>query len=121
MALSKRQQPIEGHLLQWPWILFKADYTKVKRANGMDAYFFLRFLRMAIRIFLPIWLVSWAILLPVTSVGTQVGNDTGLDRLVFGNISPDKQSRYAAHIILIYFFTGTYQTLSESTFMVNLL
>jgi hypothetical protein len=86
----------------------------------MDAYFFLRFLRMAIRIFLPIWLVSWAVLLPVTSVGTQVGNDTGLDRLVFGNISPDKQSRYAAHIILIYFFTGMCQALPESAFMVNL-
>jgi calcium permeable stress-gated cation channel len=72
----------------------------------MDAYFFLRFLRMAIRIFLPIWILSWAVLLPVTSVNTDVDHATGLNRFVFGNVAPDKQTRYAAHIILVYLFTG---------------
>jgi calcium permeable stress-gated cation channel len=72
----------------------------------MDAYFFLRFLRMGVRVFLPIWLLSWLVLLPVDSVGTQVGAASGLDRLTFGNVSPDKQSRYYAHLVLVYLFTG---------------
>jgi hypothetical protein len=72
----------------------------------MDAYFFLRFLRMAVRIFLPIWLLSWLVLLPVDSVGIQAEATSGLDRFTFGNVSPDKQVRYAAHIILVYIFTG---------------
>jgi hypothetical protein len=106
---SKRQDPLIGNILKWPLAIFKADYTKVKRTNGMDAYFFLRFLRMAIRIFLPIWFFSWAILLPITSVHTSVDNATGLDRFVFGNVSNDKQSRYAAHVILAWAFTGEWR------------
>lgn len=82
-----------------------ADYRDIKDKNGMDAYFYVRFLRMIVRILVPIWLISWLILLPTTSVGTTVGAHSGLDRFIFGNVAPDKQSRYAAHIILAWFFT----------------
>ncbi|KAG5638302.1 hypothetical protein H0H81_000827 [Sphagnurus paluster] len=104
--LSKRIQPLSRSLLLWPLAVYNADYREIIKANGMDAYFFVRFLRLMARIFLPIWFVSWAVLLPTTSVSTRVGNNAGLDILVFGNISPDKQDRYAAHIILVYIFTG---------------
>jgi hypothetical protein len=63
---------------------------------------------MMARIFLPIWLVSWAVLMPIDSVNTRVGNNAGLDLFVFGNIAPNKQERYAAHIILVYLFTGAW-------------
>ncbi|KAG5350310.1 hypothetical protein C0989_011642 [Termitomyces sp. Mn162] len=43
---------------------------------------------------------------PPPSVNTFVGNDDGLDRFTFGNIEPTKQKRYAAHLILVYFFTA---------------
>lgn len=71
----------------------------------MDAFFFVRFLRMMARIFLPIWIISWAVLLPITGVG-KTNELVGLDQFTFGNIAPSQQPRYAAHIILIYFFTG---------------
>jgi hypothetical protein len=58
------------------------------------------------RIFIPIWFLSWAVLLPVTSVHTSDNDTTGLDRFVFGNVGPDEQSRYWAHILLAYIFTG---------------
>ena len=74
----------------------------------MDAYFFVRFLRMMVKIFLPIWFISWPVLLPVTSVGMDTGK-TGLDRFTFGNVGPRYQSRYAAHIVLIWLFTSTSQ------------
>lgn len=71
----------------------------------MDAYFFVRFLRMMTRIFIPIWLVSWAVLLPIHAAGRTNGLN-GLDQFTYGNIA--QPERYSAHIILIYFFTGTY-------------
>lgn len=82
-----------------------ADYRDIKTQNGMDAYFFVRFLRMMVRVLVPIWLISWVILLPVTSVGTTTQEHTGLDRFTFGNVAPDKQGRYAAHLILAWLFT----------------
>lgn len=61
---------------------------------------------MMVKVFLPIWVLSWIILLPATSVGTNVATNSGLDRFIFGNVAADKQERYAAHIILVYIFTG---------------
>jgi hypothetical protein len=86
--------------------VYKANYTDIIKANGLDAYFFVRFLRMMVKILLPIWFFSWAVLLPIDSVHSRVGNNTGLALLTYGNISPDKSARYAAHLILVYFFTG---------------
>lgn len=63
-----------------------------------------------VKILLPIWLLSWVVLLPVTSVNTQVGQKKGLDRFIFGNVQSDKQARYAAHLIMVYLFTGMYSS-----------
>jgi len=92
--------------LSWPWAVFMSDPEEIKHANGLDAYFFVRFLRMMVKIFLPIWIISWAVLLPTTSVGTGVSGHSGLDRFIFGNVANDQTERYAAHIILVYIFTG---------------
>ncbi|KAI0064338.1 DUF221-domain-containing protein [Artomyces pyxidatus] len=102
---SKRQPPLSSKLLGWPISVYNADYRKIKNINGMDAYFYVRFLRMMVRVMLPIWLLSWAVLLPITSVNTTVAGHTGLDKFIFGNVSPDKQSRYAAHVLLTWIFT----------------
>ena len=83
--------------------MWNADYRAIKNINGLDAYFFVRFLRMMIRILFVIWPVSWAILLPLTSVGTSVSND-GLTKFTFGNIAPNLQSRYWAHLICAWIF-----------------
>jgi calcium permeable stress-gated cation channel len=63
---------------------------------------------MMVKILLPVWFLSWAVLLPVTSVKTQVGQNTGLNLFIFGNISSDKQPRYAAHLVVVYLITGMY-------------
>lgn len=52
----------------------------------------------------PIWLLSWAILLPVDAANSDVDHKSGLDRLTFGNVAKNKQSRYWAHLILDYCF-----------------
>lgn len=100
-----RVKPFEAGFLTWPIALFKTDYRDVQQVNGPDAYLFVRFLRMMIRVLLPIWFISWIVLMPVTSVNNSVANNTGLDRFIFGNVARNNQDRYAAHIILAYLFT----------------
>ena len=100
---SRRFDPIA--LLSWPFYLFKADHKAIKRANGLDAYFFVRFLRMMVKVFLPIWIVTWVVLLPVTSVGSRADGSEGLDLFVFGNVTKDKRVRFAAHVVLLWLST----------------
>jgi hypothetical protein len=93
-------------LLGWITSAFNADFEKIKDINGLDCYFYVRFLRMMVRIMLPIWLLSWAVLLPLTSVNTGVPGHSGLDMFIFGNIAPTQQSRYAGQLILTWIFTS---------------
>ncbi|KAF8962613.1 hypothetical protein BDZ97DRAFT_1824617 [Flammula alnicola] len=102
---EKRIQPLSRNPFLWPLAVYRGDYRAIIAANGLDAYFFVRFLRLMAIILVPIWLISWAVLLPVTSVGTSVAGLSGLDKFTFGNVAPDKQKRYAAHLILVYGFT----------------
>lgn len=102
---TKRSEPMSRSLFAWPIAVWKMDYRDIIAANGMDAYFFVRFLRMAVKMFLPIWIVSWAVLLPVTSVGTGKPGNEGLNLFTFGNVADEHRVRYAAHLILVYFFT----------------
>ncbi|KAF8532450.1 hypothetical protein JB92DRAFT_2688545 [Gautieria morchelliformis] len=103
---NKRVSPLPTGLLAWPLAVWRADPLVVREQNGLDAYMFLRFLRMMVKILFPIWLVSWLVLLPVTSVGTSMPGRTGLDRFTFGNVAPNVTDRYAAHLLLAYLFTG---------------
>lgn len=105
---SKRVNRLSHGLFAWPLAVLKADYRHIKVVNGMDAYFFVRFLRMMCRVFFPIWLISWAILLPSTSVGTEVPPHSGLDKFVFGNIEKGKTNRYGAHLLLVWLFTSEF-------------
>ena len=85
-----------------------ADHCKIKNINGLDSYFFVRFLRMMVRAMLPIWLVSWAVLLPLTSISTEVfGFNEGLYRFTFSNINAtDNRDRYTALLVLTWIFTS---------------
>ncbi len=104
----KRQQPLSPRLLGWLISVFNADLDKIKDINGLDCYFFVRFLRMMVRVMLPIWLLSWMVLLPLTAVHTEVAGHSGLDILIFGNIVPNKQDRYAGHLLLVWVFTSRF-------------
>ncbi|KAL1745478.1 hypothetical protein HDZ31DRAFT_81894 [Schizophyllum fasciatum] len=82
--------------------LSKLDPRNIIPASGLDAYLFVRFLRMLTRIFAPIWVLSWLILLPLDAVG---GAGDGLERFTFGNVSRTNTARYWAHLILAWVFT----------------
>ncbi|PPQ92296.1 hypothetical protein CVT25_008893, partial [Psilocybe cyanescens] len=102
---GKRISPLSRNMFLWPLAVFRGDYRAIISANGLDAYFFVRFLRVMAITFLPIWFISWAVLLPLTSVNTSVTGFAGLDKFSFGNVAPNKQKRYAGHLILAFGFT----------------
>jgi hypothetical protein len=102
---TKRVNELSAGLLSWPLAVIKADYKDIQHVNGVDSYFFVRFIRLMCKIFLPIWLISWAVLMPVTSIKTSVPGHSGLDIFIFGNVANTKTDRYAAHVILACLFT----------------
>ena len=105
IRIRKRVPRLSQNVFAWPLAIWRADIEDIKRVNGLDAYFFVRFLRMMALMFLPIWFITWAVLLPVTTVNTHVPGLSGLDRLTFGNVENTKHSRYAAHVILTWLLT----------------
>jgi hypothetical protein len=74
----------------------------------MDAYFFLRYLSMCLKIFAPALCLILPIILPLNYNGGKstrtVGDTTydirGLDTLAWSNVAPENTSRYWAHLIL---------------------
>ncbi|KZP25064.1 hypothetical protein FIBSPDRAFT_1041839 [Athelia psychrophila] len=79
-----------------------ASYCARKR---LDAYFFVRFLRVIIIAFLPIWALSWAILMPVDAVNASVAGKVDPDIFFLRKVVTDEQERYAAHCTLFRVFT----------------
>ncbi|KAI9833116.1 MAG: hypothetical protein M1826_000483 [Phylliscum demangeonii] len=108
---SERTKPPPRGLFNWLIPVITTDSSEIIRKCGMDAYFFIRYLRMLLRIFIPIAVVVLPILLPLNFVdgrgtvrrGEQRSkqyNVTGLDRFSFGNVRPDQTHRYWAHLVL---------------------
>ncbi|KAF8529554.1 DUF221 family protein [Hysterangium stoloniferum] len=92
---------------RWRWILAvaTAPATDIIRKNGLDAYMFLRFLRLMIIIFGSFMVTTWVILLPINTVGIHSSAADGLNQLSWGNIPDREWKRYAAHIVLVYILT----------------
>jgi len=99
-------------LFAWPLAVYRADFRSIYNANGMDAYFYVRFLRFMAIIFLPIWIVTWGVLIPLTSVNSYIPGNSGLDKFAFGNVEPSLKVRYTAHVVVAYAITSASSFLS---------
>lgn len=103
-----RVKPPPNNPLRWLWVLLKTPNDLVLRKAGMDAYFFVRYLGMCLKIFFPMALVILPILIPVNyvhgkgtrTIGSTHYNVTGLDTLAWSNVAPQNTRRYWAHLIL---------------------
>ena len=97
------EAPPEG-LLTWFLPIFKTSNSEIIRKCGLDAYFFLRYLRLLLKIFIPLACVILPILLPVNGTGGRSSQPNshvaGLNALAWSNILPKNQNRYWAHLIL---------------------
>ena len=90
----------------WRWILpiFQTPDSEFLSKCGLDAYFFLRYLSLLLKVFICLALVILPILLPINITGGQnrEPNTTvkGLNVLSWGNISHANYHRYWAHLVL---------------------
>ncbi|PKY01335.1 DUF221-domain-containing protein [Aspergillus campestris IBT 28561] len=108
----ERTEPSPSGLFRWVVPVFRTSSSEFIQKCGLDAYFFLRYLRMLLKIFLPLALLILPILLPLNKVdgkdqtfknGTDSGprwNVTGMDRLSWGNVAPEHSHRYWGHLVI---------------------
>ncbi|KAL3467140.1 hypothetical protein BJX64DRAFT_191506 [Aspergillus heterothallicus] len=111
----ERTEPSPPGLLKWVVPIFRTSSSAFIQKCGLDAYFFLRYLRMLLKIFIPLAVVILPTLLPLNKVGGKDRNHkngtdtddrwniTGLDQLAWGNVTPENTSRYWGHLILAIF------------------
>jgi hypothetical protein len=109
VPVKQRINPPHNNPFRWLFTVFKIQEDPiVLEKAGMDAYFFLRFLSMCLKIFTPMAIVIMPILIPLNvkqGKGTNIisgvrYNVTGLDTLAWSNVSPENTSRYWAHLTL---------------------
>lgn len=94
--------------------LFNFSDREIIKKCGLDAYFFLRYLKTLLVIFVPIVCIVLPILIPINYVGGKgqqidVNEDAngrnssdvhGLDTLAWGNVKATHTSRYSAHLLM---------------------
>jgi hypothetical protein len=103
-----RIKPPPNNPFRWLWVLLKTPNDLVLRKAGMDAYFFVRYLGMCLKMFCPMALIILPILIPINyvdgkgtnTIGATRYNVTGLDTLAWSNVAPQHTGRYWAHLVL---------------------
>ncbi|OAX81455.1 ribosomal RNA small subunit methyltransferase NEP1 [Emergomyces africanus] len=101
----ERTKPSPPGLFHWIAPVFKTSNSEFIQKCGLDAYFFLRYLRMLLKIFAPLSFIILPVLIPLNKVGgkntravpNMAGtryNVSGLDQLAWGNITPEHADRY---------------------------
>ncbi|CAG8642475.1 274_t:CDS:2 [Acaulospora morrowiae] len=99
----KRSEPLRGGLLGWLWPTLKASNQEVINRIGLDAFMFLRFIRLFAIIYAIFSIIGIGILLPVNYVNQR--DLPGLNSFTMGNIK-DSYRMYA-HVIAAYIFSAT--------------
>ncbi|KAJ3865912.1 DUF221 family protein [Lentinula novae-zelandiae] len=91
----------------WKWLpaLLDSRAEDIIDKNGLDAYMFLRFLKMLVWIFLVFTVLTFAVIVPVDMIG-QNGATSYLEKISWINvIDPQEQKRFTAHIVVVYILT----------------
>ena len=109
VPVKQRIKPPHNNPFKWLFTVFMIrEDPQVLEKAGMDAYFFLKFLSMCLKIFTPMAIIIMPILIPLNvtqgkgtnTISGVTYNITGLDTLAWSNVSPAKTGRYWAHLIL---------------------
>jgi hypothetical protein len=111
----ERTEPPPSRFLGLFSALMRFSDRELIKKCGLDSYFFLRYLKTLLVIFIPICCVVMPILIPINYVGgrgkridVNADNDDddsndeprGLDTLAWGNVSPTQTGRYGAHLFM---------------------
>ena len=107
-----RVDSVPADPIRWIRRIFSIRDDELKRKCGLDGYFFIRFLRAILLIFVPLMIIVVTVLLPINynkGKGNNFHNTTdgsrsqwnvaGLDTLSWQNVDPARTSRYWAHLV----------------------
>ncbi|GIZ46519.1 hypothetical protein CKM354_000964500 [Cercospora kikuchii] len=89
-------------LIGWLYPVLTTSNLTIIQKCGLDAYFFLRFLRMLVKIFFPAAFLILPVLLSVNATGS--GNNRGLDKYSISNIGDQQGYRLWSHTFLACIF-----------------
>lgn len=94
----------------WRWIpaVLWSDPENIIHQNGLDAYMFLRFIKLLVIICLVFTLTTFLVIIPVDATAISIDNGIkGLEKIAWSNlVDPRDQHRFSAHIIVVYLLTA---------------
>ncbi|OTA63742.1 DUF221-domain-containing protein [Hypoxylon sp. EC38] len=118
---SERSPALPNGLFNWIGPFWKIPDIHSLQHQSLDAYLFLRFLRIIVVICFVGCCILWPVLFPVNATGT--GSAEQVDILSYSHVNRDTQkNRYYAHTFMAWIFYGfvMYMIMRESIFYVNL-
>ncbi|KAK3319368.1 hypothetical protein B0H66DRAFT_559336 [Apodospora peruviana] len=118
---NERSPPLPSGLFNWIGTFWKIPDVYALQHQSLDAYLYLRFLRMATTICFVGCLITWPVLFPVNATGG--GTQKELDILSYSNINKETHSsRYYAHAFVAWAMYGfiMYLIMRECIFFINL-
>lgn len=118
---SERTPPLPNGLFNWFGSFWKIPDVYALQHQSLDAYLYLRFLRMTVVLCFVGCCITWPILFPVNATGG--GGQTQLDLLSYSNIDQSSgKNRYYAHVFVcwVYFGFVMYLIMRECIFYINL-
>ncbi|KAF9467356.1 DUF221 family protein [Collybia nuda] len=102
---DKRAEELPAGPWKWFPALISSPPQDIIHKNGLDAYMFLRFMKLLIWVFLVFTILTFLVIIPATAANVK-GSRAGLDRISWTNIiEVQDQSRFSAHIIVVYILT----------------
>lgn len=103
LTLHRQKTPSAGHgFLGWVGNFRRLSDEHILNHHALDAYLYIRFLKMLMMIAFVGALLTWPILFPVNATGG--GGESGLDILSFSNVA--NPTRYFAHALMAWVFFG---------------
>ncbi|KAH6632596.1 hypothetical protein F5144DRAFT_255922 [Chaetomium tenue] len=118
---GERSPPLPSGLFNWVGSFWKIPDVYALQHQSLDAYLYLRYLRMALVLCFVGCCITWPVLFPVNATGG--GKQTELNILSYANIDRDNQyNRYYAHCFVgwVYFGFVMYLIMRECIFFINL-
>ncbi|KAF3020543.1 hypothetical protein E8E14_006076 [Neopestalotiopsis sp. 37M] len=117
---SERSPHLSSGWFSWIGEFWKIPDKYALQHQSLDAYLFLRFLRIVTAMAFVGCLILWPVLFPVNATG---GNgQSQLDILSYSNVSSDQKNRFYAHAFCAWIYYGfvMYMILREMIFYINL-
>ncbi|KAL1836118.1 hypothetical protein VTJ49DRAFT_5553 [Mycothermus thermophilus] len=117
----ERSPPLPTGFFDWIISFWKIPDIYALQHQSLDAYLYIRYLRMALVLCFAGCIITWPILFPVNATGG--GGQAELDMLSYANIDQETQyNRYYAHALVswVYFGFVMYMIMRECIFYINL-